>query len=139
MGLGIHRLGIRGFSDYALGDRSGDDVVTITMKQETLKFWGTCIERIWYGEACSNRITEPIASPSQFRWVVEDSAAAEDSLPQVASGYNAHWLSAVAVRAEGGGVREEHQRCSPSAALFPQRRIFPRSPCLQGPSLKVAR
>lgn len=108
--------------DYALGDRGSVDIVTDDYYEaETLQIFEELHidrERIWYGEA--RLVPEPdnpyepdsiAVYVDEFkvgRMSVEDSAAYWDSITRVvASGYEpiAHLqLSAVAVRAEGGGM-----------------------------------
>ena len=145
--------------DYALGDRGSVDIVTDDYYEaETLQIFEELHidrERIWYGEArlvpepdnpyAPNSITVYIDEFKVGRMSVEDSAAYWDSITRVvASGYEpiAHLqLSAVAVRAEGGGMRVKSTgvlSLSAPSSLFPLNDAPTRATLLpQGPSMKV--
>lgn len=145
--------------DYALGDRGSVDIVTDDYYEaETLQIFEELHidrERIWYGEARlvpesdnpyePNSIAIYIDEFKVGRMSVEDSAAYWDSITRVvASGYEpiAHLqLSAVAVRAEGGGMHVKSTgvlSLSAPGSLFPLNDAPTRATLLpQGPSMKV--
>ena len=145
--------------DYALGDRGNVDIVTDDYYEaETLQVFEELHidrERIWYGEARlvpepdnpyePNSIAVYIDDFKVGRMNVADSAAYWDSVTRVvASGYQpvAHLqLSAVAVRAEGGGMRVKSSgvlSLSAPGSLFPLNDAPAHAAMLpQGPSMKV--
>ena len=145
--------------DYALGDRGSVNIVTDDYYEaETLQIFEELHidrERIWYGEARlvpepdnpyePNSIAVYIDEFKVGRMSVEDSAAYWDSITRVvASGYEpiAHLqLSAVAVRAEGGGMHVKSTgvlSLSAPGSLFPLNDAPTRATLLpQGPSMKV--
>ena len=145
--------------DYALGDRGSVDIVTDDYYEaETLQIFEELHidrERIWYGEARlvpepdnpyePNSIAVYIDEFKVGRMSVEDSAAYWDPITRVvASGYEpiAHLqLSAVAVRAEGGGMHVKSTgvlSLSAPSSLFPLNDAPTRAALLpQGPSMKV--
>ena len=145
--------------DYALGDRGSVDIVTDDYYEaETLQIFEELHidrERIWYGEARlvpepdnpyePNSIAVYIDEFKVGRMSVEDSAAYWESITRVvASGYEpiAHLqLSAVAVRAEGGGMHVKSTgvlSLSAPGSLFPLNDAPTRATLLpQGPSMKV--
>ena len=145
--------------DYALGDRGSVNIVTDDYYEaETLQIFEELHidrERIWYGEARlvpepdnpyePNSIAVYIDEFKIGRMSVEDSAAYWDSITRVvASGYEpiAHLqLSAVAVRAEGGGMHVKSTgvlSLSAPGSLFPLNDAPTRATLLpQGPSMKV--
>jgi len=145
--------------DYALGDRGSVDIVTDDYYEaETLQIFEELHidrERIWYGEARlvpepdnpyePNSIAVYIDEFKVGRMSPADSAAYWDSITRVvASGYEpiAHLqLSAVAVRAEGGGMHVKSTgvlSLSAPGSLFPLNDAPTRATLLpQGPSMKV--
>ena len=145
--------------DYALGDRGSVDIVTDDYYEaETLQIFEELHidrERIWYGEARlvpepdnpyePNSIAVYIDEFKVGRMSPADSAAYWDSITRVvASGYEpiAHLqLSAVAVRAEGGGMHVKSTgvlSLSAPSSLFPLNDAPTRATLLpQGPSMKV--
>ena len=145
--------------DYALGDRGSVNIVTDDYYEaETLQIFEELHidrERIWYGEARlvpepdnpyePNSIAVYIDEFKVGRMSMEDSAAYWDSITRVvASGYEpiAHLqLSAVAVRAEGGGMHVKSTgvlSLSAPGSLFPLNDAPTRATLLpQGPSMKV--
>lgn len=145
--------------DYALGDRGSVDIVTDDYYEaETLQIFEELHidrERIWYGEARlvpepdnpyePNSIAVYIDEFKVGRMSAADSAAYWDSITRVvASGYEpiAHLqLSAIAVRAEGGGMHVKSTgvlSLSAPGSLFPLNDAPTRATLLpQGPSMKV--
>ena len=145
--------------DYALGDRGSVNIVTDDYYEaETLQIFEELHidrERIWYGEARlvpepdnpyePNSIAVYIDEFKVGRMSAADSAAYWDSITRVvASGYEpiAHLqLSAVAVRAEGGGMHVKSTgvlSLSAPGSLFPLNDAPTRATLLpQGPSMKV--
>ena len=145
--------------DYALGDRGSVDIVTDDYYEaETLQIFEELHidrERSWYGEARlvpepdnpyePNSIAVYIDEFKVGRMSPADSAAYWDSITRVvASGYEpiAHLqLSAVAVRAEGGGMHVKSTgvlSLSAPSSLFPLNDAPTRATLLpQGPSMKV--